>query len=206
MLTWWNMSSRLVYNTSQPRQQSLTRKLQRMKMLRMILVMWWGTQNLNGDFEFPWISHQFWESQETFAWDSAIMPTIFLLLVEMSEDNSEQSAITLEVQAVATETALIFTSLLALQEMVLLKMLLSGYWHPKETRDSCAVEKDIEPNMGPTHVWPGTNTVEHHATLWGRALSQTAKSGCFAVCQTVATCNLKWTWYDLIHKVIFIWL
>lgn len=55
------------------------------------------------------------------------MPTIFLLLVEMSEDNSEQSAITLEVQAVATETALIFTSLLALQEMVLLKMLLSGY-------------------------------------------------------------------------------
>ena len=88
-----------------------------------------------------------------------------------------QSAITLEVQAVATETALIFTSLLALQEMVLLKMLLELVLTPEiNPFDSCAVEKDIEPNMGPTHVWPGTNTVEHHATLWGKALSQTAKS------------------------------
>jgi len=47
------------------------------------------------------------------------------------------------VRAVATDTALIFTSLIALQ--------------------------DIEPEMGPTHVWPNTNTVEHHATLWGHA-------------------------------------
>jgi len=44
------------------------------------------------------------------------------------------------VRAVATETALIFTSLLALQ--------------------------DIDADMGPTHVWPATHTVEHHATLW----------------------------------------
>merc|ERR1712107_213064 len=45
------------------------------------------------------------------------------------------------VQAVATDTAMIYTALVALQ--------------------------DIEPDMGPTQVWPGTNTVEHHATLWG---------------------------------------
>merc|ERR1711920_597691 len=47
------------------------------------------------------------------------------------------------VRAVATDTALILTSLIALQ--------------------------DIDPDMGPTHVWPSTNTVEHHATLWGHA-------------------------------------
>lgn len=45
------------------------------------------------------------------------------------------------VRAVATDTSLIYTHLIALQ--------------------------DISPDMGPTHVWPGTNTVEHHATLWG---------------------------------------
>jgi ectoine hydroxylase-related dioxygenase (phytanoyl-CoA dioxygenase family) len=49
-------------------------------------------------------------------------------------------------RAVATETALIYTTLIALQ--------------------------DIEPDMGPTHVWPGTNTVEHHATLWGTSVSE----------------------------------
>lgn len=48
------------------------------------------------------------------------------------------------VRAVATDTALIFTSLLALQ--------------------------DITTEMGPTHVWPQTHTVEHHATLWGTAI------------------------------------
>lgn len=35
--------------------------------------------------------------------------------------------------------------------------------------------KDIQPNMGPTHVWPGTNTVEHHETLWGQTLGQPEK-------------------------------
>ncbi|CAK0858883.1 unnamed protein product [Prorocentrum cordatum] len=44
------------------------------------------------------------------------------------------------VRAVATDTALIFTALVALQ--------------------------DVEPDMGPTFVWPATHTVEHHATLW----------------------------------------
>lgn len=60
---------------------------------------------------------------------------------EDSEDEDAVDDLGHVVQAVATDTALIFTSLLALQ--------------------------DIQPNMGPTHVWPGTNTVEHHATLWG---------------------------------------
>lgn len=44
------------------------------------------------------------------------------------------------IKAVASETALIYTALFALQ--------------------------DIEPEMGPTHLWPGTHTVAHHATLW----------------------------------------
>jgi len=44
------------------------------------------------------------------------------------------------VRAVATDTALIYTCLAALQ--------------------------DVSSDMGPTHVWPATNTVEHHATLW----------------------------------------
>jgi hypothetical protein len=57
---------------------------------------------------------------------------------DKEETNEDIGAI---FRAVATETALIFTTLIALQ--------------------------DIEPDMGPTHVWPGTNTVEHHATLWG---------------------------------------
>merc|ERR1712048_88845 len=56
----------------------------------------------------------------------------------MGEDDDSMGQI---VEAVATNTALIYTALLALQ--------------------------DIDPDMGPTHVWPCTNTVEHHATLWG---------------------------------------
>merc|ERR1719235_2679314 len=44
------------------------------------------------------------------------------------------------VRSVATDTALIYTCLAALQ--------------------------DVDLDMGPTHVWPGTNTVEHHFTLW----------------------------------------
>lgn len=58
-----------------------------------------------------------------------------------SEDEGADEDVGALVRAVATDTALIFTSLLALQ--------------------------DITPEMGPTHVWPGTNTVQHHATLWG---------------------------------------
>jgi len=45
------------------------------------------------------------------------------------------------VRAVATETAIICTALVALQ--------------------------DVSSSMGPTHLWPGTHTVNHHATLWG---------------------------------------
>merc|ERR1712048_726587 len=57
---------------------------------------------------------------------------------EKEEDDDSMGQI---VEAVATNTAMIYTALIALQ--------------------------DIEPDMGPTHVWPCTNTVEHHATLWG---------------------------------------
>lgn len=64
---------------------------------------------------------------------------------DISEDEDADEDVGRIVQAVATDTALIFTSLLALQ--------------------------DVEPEMGPTHVWPGTNTVEHHATLWSTSAS-----------------------------------
>ncbi|CAJ1384476.1 unnamed protein product, partial [Effrenium voratum] len=64
---------------------------------------------------------------------------------DASEDEDEADDLGHIVQAVATETALIFTSLLALQ--------------------------DVTPDMGPTHVWPGTHTVEHHATLWSSHIS-----------------------------------
>jgi ectoine hydroxylase-related dioxygenase (phytanoyl-CoA dioxygenase family) len=43
-------------------------------------------------------------------------------------------------EATATGTALLFTALVALQ--------------------------DVTPDMGPTHLWPATHTVEHHATLY----------------------------------------
>lgn len=49
-------------------------------------------------------------------------------------------------RAVATETAVICTMLLALQ--------------------------DVAPDMGPTLVWPGTHTVEHHTTLWSTCQSK----------------------------------
>lgn len=58
-----------------------------------------------------------------------------------SEDEDAGDDLAEIVRAVATGTALIFTSLVALQ--------------------------DIDASMGPTHVWPKTNTAEHHATLWG---------------------------------------
>lgn len=58
--------------------------------------------------------------------------------VEQDEDAGDD--LTSVVRAIATDTALIYTCLVALQ--------------------------DVETDMGPTHVWPGTNTVEHHATLW----------------------------------------
>uniref|UniRef100_A0A7S1SCK4 CW-type domain-containing protein n=1 Tax=Alexandrium catenella TaxID=2925 RepID=A0A7S1SCK4_ALECA len=58
-----------------------------------------------------------------------------------SEDEDQADDLGEIVRAVATETALIYTVLVALQ--------------------------DVEPEMGPTHVWPRTNTVEHHAALWG---------------------------------------
>jgi len=63
-----------------------------------------------------------------------------------SEDDAEDRNEDLGaiVRAVATDTALIYTCLLALQ--------------------------DVSPDMGPTHVWPATNTVEHHATLWSTSV------------------------------------
>jgi len=64
---------------------------------------------------------------------------------DVSEDEDADDDVGHIVKAVATETALIFTSLLALQ--------------------------DVKPEMGPTHVWPATHTVEHHATLWGTNIS-----------------------------------
>lgn len=64
---------------------------------------------------------------------------------DISDDEDADGDIGRVVQVVATDTALIFTSLLALQ--------------------------DVEPEMGPTHVWPGTHTVEHHATLWSTSAS-----------------------------------
>lgn len=54
------------------------------------------------------------------------------------------------IRAVATDTALIFTALVALQ--------------------------DIAQDMGPTHVWPSTHTVAHHATLWSSAANGTKMS------------------------------
>jgi ectoine hydroxylase-related dioxygenase (phytanoyl-CoA dioxygenase family) len=65
--------------------------------------------------------------------------------VDGSSDEEETAEdLTSIVRAVATETAIICTALVALQ--------------------------DVEEDMGPTHVWPGTNTVEHHATLWGTSV------------------------------------
>jgi len=58
--------------------------------------------------------------------------------VEQDEDAADD--VTSVIRTIATDTALIYTCLLALQ--------------------------DIELDMGPTHVWPSTHTVEHHATLW----------------------------------------
>jgi len=55
------------------------------------------------------------------------------------EDDVEEDLASI-FQAVATDTAVIVTALIALQ--------------------------DITEDMGPTLVWPVTNTVEHHAILW----------------------------------------
>jgi hypothetical protein len=62
--------------------------------------------------------------------------------MEETDDPFDEAndALTSLFTAVATDTALIYSCLLALQ--------------------------DVEQDMGPTHVWPSTNTVEHHATLW----------------------------------------
>merc|ERR1719271_108001 len=82
-------------------------------------------------------------------------------VVEAGSDEDEDAAddMTSVVRAIATDTALIYTCLVALQ--------------------------DVEPDMGPTHVWPGTNTVEHHATLWntgtGGKLSLTEADDAFKV-------------------------
>ena len=111
-------------------------------------------------------------------------------------------ALPFEVQAVATDTALIFTSLLALQagnalspwqlaassciacmvyyrisvydSMLYLPRLYHGAVQCLKVRHSILSRlvfppswKAVDESMGPTHVWPGTNTVEHHATLWG---------------------------------------
>lgn len=56
------------------------------------------------------------------------------------QDEEATDDLTSVIRTVATDTAMIYSCLVALQ--------------------------DIEEDMGPTHVWPSTNTVEHHATLW----------------------------------------
>jgi len=71
--------------------------------------------------------------------------------VGVEEDEEAADDMTSVVRAIATDTALIYTCLVALQ--------------------------DVEPDMGPTHVWPGTNTVEHHATLWGTGASEKMYTG-----------------------------
>ena len=101
-------------------------------------------------------------------------------------------ALPFEVQAVATDTALIFTSLLALQagnalspwQLAASSCIACMVYYSVSVYDSmlylprlyhgtvqCPVFrpswKAVDESMGPTHVWPGTNTVEHHATLWG---------------------------------------
>lgn len=66
-----------------------------------------------------------------------------LMMPEASADAEEDEDDSLGeiMKAVATDTALICSALVALQ--------------------------DVDEAMGPTHVWPGTNTVEHHNTLVG---------------------------------------
>lgn len=64
---------------------------------------------------------------------------------EDSDAEEQEEDVGSIIRAVATDTALIFTALVALQ--------------------------DIEPEMGPTHVWPATHTVEHHATLWSSSVN-----------------------------------
>jgi ectoine hydroxylase-related dioxygenase (phytanoyl-CoA dioxygenase family) len=63
---------------------------------------------------------------------------------ESDEDAAED--LTSVIRSIATDTALIYTCICVLQ--------------------------DVEPDMGPTHVWPDTNTVEHHATLWSASTSE----------------------------------
>lgn len=64
---------------------------------------------------------------------------------EDEEDFDEDAEAVAEVmKTVATNTASLYTMLLALQ--------------------------DITSEMGPTLVWPGTNTVEHHTTFWNTNL------------------------------------
>jgi len=57
-----------------------------------------------------------------------------------SDAEEKQDDMSSIVRAVATHTALIYSSFIALQ--------------------------DVDFDMGPTLVWPATNTVEHHAALW----------------------------------------
>eukprot|EP00933_Yihiella_yeosuensis_P050596 TRINITY_DN48393_c0_g1_i1.p1 TRINITY_DN48393_c0_g1~~TRINITY_DN48393_c0_g1_i1.p1 ORF type:complete len:417 (+),score=84.47 TRINITY_DN48393_c0_g1_i1:53-1252(+) len=70
---------------------------------------------------------------------------------EAGDSDDEDAAEDLQtvVRAVATNTALIFTSLIALQ--------------------------DVDADMGPTHVWPASHTVEHHATLWSTSTDVAGK-------------------------------
>lgn len=61
-------------------------------------------------------------------------------LLAGSDDEDAEEDMERVVRTVATATAMIFTSLIALQ--------------------------DIDADMGPTQVWPATHTMEHHCTLW----------------------------------------
>jgi len=73
------------------------------------------------------------------------LPTAPIPTADLSDDEEDvANDVGSIVKAVATETAIITSALIALQ--------------------------DIHADMGPTHVWPSTNTVEHHASLWATAI------------------------------------
>lgn len=78
-----------------------------------------------------------------FLQSDVVLPTTTRERTDSSDSEEDENAandLGKVIQTVATNTSLIFTSLIALQ--------------------------DVDADMGPTHVWPKTHTVEHHATLW----------------------------------------
>lgn len=69
----------------------------------------------------------------------------------VSDDEDAPEDVSHVVRAVATDTAILMSAQVALQ--------------------------DIVEEMGPTHVWQGTHTVEHHATLWSAGVGRLTVEG-----------------------------